>query len=168
MNHAKTYDGGAYCRTARVTGNNTATAGGSGDNTEVNGAYIDRKLDDVGMAMSAKLVINFTTALAADETLKFAVQMQDATASDGTGVADYEDAVAATVVATGESGGSTETGTVEIDVDLSGANQFVRAQITPDLSRGATDTAAWSATLVLFGDKYQPSSRAIAKVGGPN
>lgn len=163
MTRSEFYDGGAYCRTARVTGNNTATAAGSGDNTEVNGAWLDRMISG-GVALSAKLVINYTTTLTADATLSFGVQMRDATDDQGTGAADYGDAVAKTVVATGESGGSTETGTVEVDIDLAGAKQYIQAQITPDLSAGATDTAAWSATMVFFFDGRQPVTAKIGTV----
>ena len=170
MNRSDFLNGGAYARTAFQAINQTATAGGAGDATEVDCAWVDRIIDaaaEGGMAMSAKLVISFTATLAEGETLSFAAQMQDATASDGTGVADYEDAVASAVAATGDSGGSTETGTVEIDVDLSHANQFVRSQVTPDLSAGATDTAEWSACLVFFGHNRMPISQSAVTVGSP-
>ena len=161
-------DGGAYSRTAFQKINQTATAAGGGDNTEVDGDWIDRILsatEEGGIAHSAKLVIAYTTALGdSDETLSFAVQFQDATASDGTGSADYGDAVATTVVSTGESGGSTETGTVEVDVNLAGANRYIRSQITPNLSASGTDTCEWSAVLVLFGHDPVPITQAIAKV----
>ncbi|MHB1086150.1 MAG: hypothetical protein ACYCZ0_00185 [Minisyncoccota bacterium] len=147
-------NGGAYCRTARVLGNTTAE-------TEQDGAWINRELADVGMALSAKLVINYSAVLAdTSDTLTAAVQFQDATDSAGTGVADYEDAVAATVVETANSGGETVTGTIEVDIDLSGAEKFVRAQIT--LVGLAGGTVAYSAIMVLFGDHRQPSTQAIA------
>lgn len=161
-------DGGAYSRTAFAAINKTALAAGSGDNTEVDCAYVDRILDQAaegGIAMSMKLVITYTTALNAAETLKFAVQIQDD--ADGAGAGeDFGSAIPLTVVATGDSPNSTETGTVEVDVDLSAAKRFIRAQITPDLSRGATDTAEWSATYVLYGHNRQPVSRALAKITG--
>lgn len=160
-------NGGAYCRTAFAAINKTATAAGSGDATEVDGSFFDRLQSDAGPFLSAKLVITYTTTLTATKTLSFAVQFQDATSSGAAAVADYGDAIAATVVATGESGGSTETGTVEIDIDLAAAREFVRAQITPDLSASGTDTCEWSAAYVLFGPKTQPCSSAIGSVGGP-
>lgn len=167
MSRDKFYNGGAYSRTEFVAINRTATAGGSGDNTEVNGAWIDRvDSNDHGIALSAKLVIAYTATLAVGETLSFAGNFQDASDSSGTGAADYEDAWSSTVAATGASGGSTETGTFEIDIDLSGADQFVRAQITPNLSRGGTDTCEWAASLVLYGDHRQPSTKAAATIGG--
>lgn len=147
-----------------------AAAASTGDNTEVDCDWV-RRVDvtdgaEAGMFMSAKLVITYTAALGADDTLSFGVQFQDATSAAGAGDEDYGDAVAKTVVATGDSGGSTETGTVEIDIDLSGAREYVRSQITPDLSAGSADTAEWSAVLVLFGPSRQPTTLAIASVGG--
>lgn len=161
-------NGGAYCRGAFVAINKTLTAGGAGDNTEVNGAVVDRKHPTGGgLAMSSKLLIPFTATLGAGETLKFGIQMQSGDLADGSDMADYGDPIAATVVATGESGGSTETGVVEVDVDLSGAKRYVRPQPTPDLSAANTDTAEWSALLALFGDSRQPSSLKIGNVGSP-
>lgn len=160
------HDGGAYCRSVFQAINKTATAGGSGDATEVDGAWVDRELSGVGMAMSAKLVIAYTATFGeTGATLTFALNFQDATASDGSGSDDFDSAVTATTAATGDSGGSTETGTFEVDIDLSGANQFIRAQITPNLSASGTDTCEWSAVIVFFGDHRQPSTQAVAKLG---
>lgn len=156
--------GGAFCRTARQLGNTTAVAAGSGDATQANGAWVDRK-DSKGMAMSAKLVINWTTTLAAGKTLAFGVTFQDAVDVSGTGAATFGDVVASTVVATDSGAGSTLTGTTEIDIDLGGAREFIRAQITPDLNAANTDTAAFSATLVFFGAHREPMTQAIATLG---
>lgn len=168
MSRDQNLNGGAYCRSAFLAINKTATAGSTGDATEVNSSYVDRSLSDVGMAMSAKLVITFTAALQAGETLTFAGNFQDATSSAGAGVDDFSDAWTAKTAATGESGGSTETGTFEVDIDLSGANRYVRAQITPNLSASGTDTCEWSAALVLFGDHRQPSTQAEVSLGTAN
>lgn len=159
-------NGGAFCRTAFAAINKTATAGGTGDATEVDGAYVDRLASDHGPFMSMKVIITFTTTLAAAATLTFAGNMQDATTSGGSGVADYGTAFTATTVATGPSGGGTVTGTVEIDVDLSAAREFVRVQLTPNLSAANTDTAEWAATYVLFGSPRQPVSNKIASIVG--
>lgn len=157
------YNGGAYCRTARGTGNNAVTAGGSGDAVEVSSLWQARE-GDKGIAMSAKLIISYTATLAVGETLSFAGNFQDDVAGDGNAAADYGEAFPETIVATGETGGSTETGTVEIDIDLASARGYIRAQVTPNLSRGATDTAAWHMDLVFFGDHHQPSTKAIASL----
>lgn len=160
----KIYNGGAYCRSARGTGNNTATAGGAGDATEVNGAWVGRNVA-TGIANSMKVVVSFTATLAEGATLTFAGNMQDATAIGGTGAADFGDAFAAAVVATGGVGGSTETGTFEVDVDLSGAREFIRTQLTPDLSAALNDTAAWHMDYVFFGDQRHPCTKSAVNIG---
>lgn len=157
-------NGGAFARSARGSGNNAATAGGTGDATEVNGAWQSR-MSKGGIALSAKLVISYTATLAAGATLTFAGNFQDALDAAGVGAADFGAAVPATVVATGASGGSTETGTFEIDVDLSGAREFIRSQITPNLSASATDTAAWHMDYVLFGDHREPNTKSTVNIG---
>jgi len=136
-----------------ASGAATAVAAGAGDATEDSGAYVDRQ-----GYLSAKLVITFEAVLQATETLSIAANAQDATDSSGTGVADFGTAFANTVVATGGAGGSTERGTVEIDLDLNTANQYLRAQFTPDLSAGATDTAIITSTFILGGaDELPPA-----------
>lgn len=147
--------GGSYSRSERQLGNITAES-------EQNGLWVSR-LGDNGIALSAKLIVNYTATLAAGETLSLAGNFQDALDGSGTGVADYGSVVAATVIATGDSGGSTEVGTAEIDVDLSGAREFVRSQVT--VSSSASGTLAYSACLVFYGDHRQPNSKAIAAVG---
>lgn len=139
------------------------TAGGAGDATEVDGAWID-----TDGFFSAQVAVFYSATLAQDETLSIAANYQDATASDGTGAADYGAVYANAVVATGDTGGSTETGVVTFDVDFLGgtqgaadgttANQYGRIQFTPDLSAGSTDTAKLYAVLILGGAEDQPAS----------
>lgn len=136
---------------ARFAGIASATAGGTGDATEKDCAYIDRQ----GFS-SLKVVIAYSATLAATKTLSVAANLQDATSSAGAGVADYGSAMASAVVATGGTGGSTETGVVELDFDISGADQYVRLQFTPDLSATGTDTATISAVYILGGAQVQP------------
>jgi hypothetical protein len=152
--------GGKFCRT-EYCAYGTATAGGSGDNTEVDGPWLDRKPAARGPYHSAKLVIAFRSPLAAAATLSFAVNIQDATDGSGTGAADFGPAYAKTVVATGGSGGTTETGTIEFDFDLSDAREFIRAQVTPDLSAANTDTVTWMASWVLFGSDRGPMTKSL-------
>ncbi len=107
------------------------------------------------------MVIAYTTTLAATKTLSLAANLQDATSSSGTGVADFGTALAATIVATGDTGGSTETGVVELDFDVSGADQYVRIQFTPDLNATGTDTASISAIYVLGGADVNPVTASL-------
>lgn len=157
MSRDSMHNGGAYCRTERVLGNTTAE-------TETDGDWIDRKdPNDKGIALSAKLVINYTAVLIDGGTLDLAVTFRDATSLAGAGADDLW-TMSSTTVDTANSGGETVKGTAEIDVDLAEANQFVQAQITLAASGGGT--VAYSASLVLFGDHRQPSTKALATLGG--
>ncbi len=99
--------------------------------------------------------------------MTFAANFQDASDIAGGDAADYGDLVPAAVVVTAASGGETVKATCEIDADLAGAKQFIRSQITPNLSAGSADTLDWSAALVFYGHGRTPASKAIASVGGP-
>lgn len=171
MRRPDQHNGGAFCSAKRVTGNNTVAAAGSGDNTEVDGIWIDRLISTQGMAMSAKLCMNYTAVLGnSGETLKFGVTLQDADDAAGTGAADVDGAnatIAQTTAATAQSGGSTEVGVAEVDVDLAKAKRYIRFQITPNLSAAAADSAAWSAIAVMFGGDRGPATGAIGNIGGP-
>lgn len=138
--------------TGRAGGAVEATAGGAGDAAEVNGPWIDRQ-----GYLSGKLIITYQATLGDGETLSVAANLQDASDDSGTGAADFGNAAASAVRATGGSGGTTERGVVEIDVDLSGAKQYVRPQFTPDLSAANTDVAILAATLVLGGAEGLPA-----------
>lgn len=157
MNRADMLNGGSYSRTARQTGNATTT------DAEVNGAWVSRKADVGDLALSAKLVVNYTATLSAGESLTLAGTFQDAIDGSGTGVADYGGDVAAFEIAVGDSGGSTETGTAEIDIDLSGAREFIRGQYT--LGTSGSGTTAHSAVIVFYGDSRQPVTKSPVNVG---
>ena len=129
------------------------TAGGSGDATEVSGAWVDRR----GFS-SVKAVITYTTTLAAAATLTFAANLQDASDGSGTGAADFGDALAATTFATGPGGGGTVTGVVELDFSLYAADRFVRLQATPNLSAANTDVCEFGITYILAGATDNPVS----------
>jgi hypothetical protein len=122
-----------------------ALAAGAGDATEVSGGFGDRT-----GSQSCYVSIAFTATLAEGATLSFSGNLQDATSSGGTGAADFGTALSATVVATGGSGGSTVTGVYRcLETDLAGARAYIQAQLTPNLSAGATDVCTWGATIVL-------------------
>lgn len=152
MNVALQRDIGSLIKSAFGLIPNVVTAGGAGDGTEQDGAWVNREGQ-----LSGKLVVSYSTTLAEGETLTLAANLQDDTAGDGAAAADFGDAYAAAVVATGGTGGSTETGTIEIDVDLSGADAYVRCQVTPTLSATTTDTAAIAGTFVLGGSQETPN-----------
>ena len=122
-----------------------ATAAGTGDNTEVQGASIDRLGYD-----SAVVVVAYNTSLTADKTLSIAVEIEDSADNSS-----WDTAVvlqAATVEETGTAGtGSNNTGVVEIPVDLRGYSRYVRFNFTPDLSHSGTDTVDGICVALLGG-----------------
>lgn len=150
------HDIGAYI-TTRAGGGGRLVAAGTGDNTAVVGPYVARP----GMALSAKLVITARAVLAAAATLTVDdVLIEHASAVGGTGNASFRavNNTASTLTLTGGSGGTTELGVLEIDVDLAGGMEFLRATYTPDLSAANTDTAEVTATWIFGGQSSLPAA----------
>lgn len=144
-------DIGAYLR-GNFGGAASATAAGAGDNTEVDGPWVDRR-----GYMSVKLCVGWTATLADTETFSLAYNLQDASDSSGTGAADYGTVVASTVQGTA-SGAETLTGVAALDIDLQTADRFIRAQHTPDLSAAGVDTSISCAILILGGADDSPAA----------
>jgi hypothetical protein len=137
----------------RAAANTAVTAGGGGDNTAVTGVIIDRAA--LGWPQSVVAAIPFTATLGQGQILTLAYTLQH---GDNAGLSDattFATAGAATV-ATGGTGGSTETGTFEVGIRLTGARRYVRLNFTPDLDRANTDTAALSAVMVFGGAERLP------------
>lgn len=153
MSLSRERDIGSYI-TARFADQIDAVAAGTGDATESSGPYTQRP----DGAQSCKLVIAWEAVLTEAKTLSLAVNIQDASASDGTGVGDFGTALAATVVATGGSGGSTVQGVTELDFNLAGAKEYLRSQITPDLNHSGTDTLRLSAVWIFGGTASLPAA----------
>jgi hypothetical protein len=134
----------------------TITSGAGNDGVEVDGPYID--VSDLP-GHGAVLMIVWSATMDTDETLTIAANLQDATSGAGAGVADFGDALAATVVSTGAAG--TTNGVTELRIpEFNGNRGFVRAQVTATLSRGATDTVDIAAILVVGGGYVLPAVSA--------
>lgn len=146
-------DIGSLIKVDRAAANTSITAGGGGDNSPVTGVILDRAA--MGWPESAVLAIPFTATLAATATLSIGFTVQEGQAANLSDAATLLTAAPA-VVATGPVGGGTVTGTFEVSLNLRGAGRYVRANFTPDLSAGATDTAALSAVLVTGGANRLP------------
>jgi len=130
----------------------TITAAGTGDNTAVTGATIDRA--SYGMAQSAEVGVLWLAALQATETLDLAVEYQ--TSADGS---TWDTAVAlqaSATVATGDTGGSNESGITKFSLNMSGLKRYVRVNFTPDLSASGTDTAILMSLWALGGADTLP------------
>lgn len=148
---------GALLKPAIASAFVSATAAGTGDNTAVTGATVDRLNGSNGtMAGSAQFVVAWSAALAATKTLTLKsakIEHSD----DGSSWADYVTFTDPGVVATGPTGGGTVTGTTALNVDLNSAKRYVRLDFTPDLSATGTDTASLVAVAELGGFGHLPA-----------
>ena len=129
-------------------------AGSGTDNVKVTGAEINRLVNG-GLARSLKLLIPYSFTLADGKVAKFTVGLTDCATSGGS----YSTATAiqaATTAATGGTGGSTEAGHVELDIDLSGYAQYLKFEITADLDASGTDAGNWFSSVVLGGFDVEP------------
>jgi hypothetical protein len=135
------------------------TAGAGNDNVEVNGPAIDLlALANQGKRKfhSCKVMIAWSAALGAAETLTIAANLQTATDSGfSAGLADLTPAFASAIVQSGGAGG-TFNGVTEFSVGLEQAKQYVRLQSTANLSRANTDTVAIAAIIVMGGADVEP------------
>ncbi len=150
-----TKNGGADVAT-RFGGYGVATAGSTGDATLVNGPWIDRR--DFSWA---KVSVALRAVLGATNTLSVLGQMQDADNAAGLNAANFGDAVANAVDLTGQSGGSTETGVIEADYDLTMARGWIRFNFTPDLNRANTDTSTAMVMFTLGGGHFHPKTASL-------
>ena len=135
----------------------TGLAGGSGDNTEEDGAFHAPPANGQSFAVH----VQFTATLGQGDTLSVALNAQDATDIGGTGVADFQttNSVTPTIVATGGAGGSTETGVFKAGYqDIRAHRGFIRSQTTLDLSAANTDTFSYSVTHVYGGVDTLPAA----------
>jgi hypothetical protein len=136
-----------HLKSARVTPNTSLTAGGAGDNVEVQGDTIDTT-----GCLSIAIVIPFTATLDTAETLSLRTEVEES--DDGSSFDAAVEIQAATVVATGL---GTVDGAHQIADNVLQRKKFVRYNVTPDLSRGSIDTAEIAGAGVLACD-VQPST----------
>lgn len=156
MNRADLLNMGADLR-AVFGGYVAATAASTGDNTEYNGAWVSRKDADGGLARSAKAIVVIDATLTATKVLTLLGNMQYATDSGGTGATDFGTAMTVATVLS-ETGGTV----VELDFNLIDAGgEYVRLQITPDLSAANTDTARLMIAWIFGGHPKNPVSNSV-------
>ncbi len=128
--------------------NTAATAAGSGDSTTITGASID--LTSLGARFnSAALMVGSSATMASGESLAVKYILQySSNDSDWTGVATV--ATLYTHTATGGAATAAARGGV-VNMDLTKAGRYIRATVTPDLSRAGTDTAVVAAVWAFGG-----------------
>jgi len=131
----------------------SVTAGGSGDNTEVDGASLNKAT--IGFkAESVVFEVRVRAPLGAPETCIVTANLQDS--ANGSSWADIT-TPAVVLTLTGPGGGGTVTGVARLGYDLNKARQYIRIQATPDCSRANTDTAVMGAGVAIFGGLQQIS-----------
>lgn len=130
----------------------SATAGGSGDNSELTGEVIDR-LGFHGCVVA----VPFRAALATGESLALTVKVAES--DDGSTFGSDETIASAVNVATAAAGGTIHD-CYKLQVNLSGVGtprkRYLRFKVTPNLSASGTDTAVISAAVILGGAESAP------------
>ena len=139
-----------------VIGGNTSTAGF--DSVAQTGLVIDRgafKTDFLSCVVVCPLHAGFEVTATGEGTLNLAARLQDSTSSGGT-FANHG-STGSSLRLTAASGASTGAdGVLEIDVDLSGAAQFLRVSTTLTHGAAGTDTGGARANgqvhpVIVFG-----------------
>ncbi len=130
-------------------------AGGGLDNVKVTGQVIDRfqGSSTQGKAESMTVVTQFLAALADTETVALAHELEE---SDDGSAFDAPEVIEALTVKATASGAENKRGQAEFDIDMRNRKQFVRYNVTLDLSRGATDTASFATVATLGGFDILP------------
>lgn len=145
-----------YCGAGRLV------AAGTGDNTAITGATINRKTAGGIGFDSGKLVIAYHAVLTDTKTLSLAVEYQES--ADGSSWDTAVSMLAATVVVT-SAGGGAATGLYTFNLDLSPRKQYVRYNFTPDLSHSGTDVAEVAAVFITGGSDVVPMVTADGSGG---
>jgi hypothetical protein len=149
---------GALGDLKRLSDHATSTAAGSGDATTVTGLSIDRQgFGNGSMPNSALAGVFYESTLASGATLSIGYAVQDS--ADNSSWADYQTATY-TTASTGASGGSTNKGQFNVQVNLRGARRYVRFNYNPDLSAGGTDTSYSDAVGFFAGSDRLAASNA--------
>lgn len=150
--HSMAVNGGAYCDAVCSLVPDVITAGAGDDNVFKDGEQIDRIA--LKLPMSTKIVILLRLVMASgfQATISNVVQDKDT----GESFAQYGELPDDVVIRANDDGSAIVT-TVNLDVDLSGAKQYVRHRTRVNLSRSGTDTAAVAATATLFGLESLPA-----------
>ena len=136
-------------------------AAGSGDNTEIVGASINR-LDALGGGMADSLifeVVGFATLTAAKLlNVIGTLEHSDDNSTFAAAAADFQPSG----VAAGSIGSVSATGANDVLFKYkvpkaNGLKQYVRLKMTPDLTNSATDTARVGAIAILGGYQLIPA-----------
>ncbi len=138
MSMVETHNIGALGKMKYLSAATSLTAGGTGDATAVTGVSIDRfGFDGGGIAGSLVAGILYDATLTSGATLTMDWEVQHSADASTWETLDS----GSETVATGTDSVTAFADLLEIDVDLTPANRYVRLVFTPDLSASGTDTA---------------------------
>jgi len=141
-------DIGAFITSRLGLDANTVGAGFGGAGTEQVGPAFDRTAY-TPLHLSGKLQVSYTATLASGNTASFVAGVRHCDTSGGS----YEDLPSASGVVsiTANDDGSAVRGVLEVDVNLIGAKEFLKARATPVMSASGVDRVAFAAILALGG-----------------
>jgi hypothetical protein len=149
-------DMGEYISVLALNGGSfTSTTDGS----EVSSPWVSRTTAMSHPHQSGKLLLwAHSTLLAAGETITLAANLQDATSSTGAGAADHGSSTGSLVIgSTASTAAQTVRGCLEVDVDLTEANAYIRGQSTVTLSAASGDGVQYMLGMVLAGAGTLPA-----------
>lgn len=147
MNIAMARNIGAHVKHVLAFNHDKITAGAGDDGVLQNGRSVNRL-----NYLSCVLTVLISAVLASTEKVSVTIQLQDS-ADGSTNWADYGDPLAITEVA---ADGSDENGEAELDVNLSAAKQYIRANLTITMSASGTDTSETMAVFTFAGEHKGP------------
>jgi hypothetical protein len=130
------------------------TAGTSFSGTAITGTAIDRLA--LNNPLSLVVNVNVASNLTATKTMTVHTVIQHA--PDGTTWTTYTQPNGVAPIDLVQSATGANVGIQTTNVDLSGAHEFVRIQVTPTLSASGTDTGVVAATLIFGGEAEQPTA----------
>lgn len=139
-------DVGAYVKPVYAVANTTGSS-------DVNGATIDRHALD-NLYLSGVAAVTVAASLGAGETVSIAIGVEDS--PNGSTWAEYQKDVVNVIGDPSSTGAQTVTDVATANIDLSGARQYVRLVVSPDV--GSTSASlAMSGVLVLGGSDKLPA-----------
>lgn len=138
------FDPASQVKAVALTAQN-GVAAGTGDNTELTSAGVDRKPTGLAGYDVGLLVVAGKSTLASAQTASLTVKISES--DDNSSWSSDTTLINAEVQSTGvTTNGHWQR---ELAIDLRGKKQYVRFKVTVDLSAGATDTFVYSSSIIL-------------------
>ena len=126
----------------------TAFGAGAGGNLAATDGTAFQRSTKRPLDLSAKLVVGWKATIASGQSM--AVTSVVKQSADGITYTALTDGTVATTI-NGLNSGAAQTGTIEVDVNLIGAHDYIRPTISATLTQSGTSTAEVFAVLVLGG-----------------